>query len=114
MEYSNGTGYGGLELAGATGGLSTGTGDGTIGSTGVGAIDSGIAGISRGGNLDLIHLQLYRGNFTYMWPGSHFANSIGYAETDVLNMGDFAPGAVNSGEISEVSVLLRQRLCTCH
>jgi len=92
MEYSNGTGYGGLEVAGATGGLGA-PGDGAIGTTGTGPLDSGIAGVSAGGNLDLIHLQTYRGNFTYMWPGSHFANSIGYAETDILNMADFAPAA---------------------
>ncbi len=101
MEYSNGTGYGGLEVAGATGGIGAPT-DGTIGSTttgGVGALDSGLAGVSKGGNLALIHLQTYRGNFTYMWPGSHFANSAGYAETDVLNMGDFAAGGTGSGEI---------------
>jgi hypothetical protein len=112
MEYSNGTGDGGLELAGATGGIGAPT-DGTIGaaattspattaSGGVGALDSGIAGISTGNNLDLIHLQSYRGNFTYMWPGSHFANSVGYAETDVLNMVDFSPapaGLPGTGEI---------------
>jgi len=88
MEYSNGTGDGGLEVAGATGGIGA-PGDGTIGTTGVGPIDSGLAGISKGGNLDLIHLQTYRGNLTYMWPGSHFANSVGYADTDVVNMNDF-------------------------
>jgi hypothetical protein len=94
MEYSNGTGDGGLEVAGAAGGLSA-PGDGAIGTTGVGPIDSGLAGVSKGGNLDLIHLQTYRGNFTYMWPGSHLANSLGYAETQVLNMSDFTPSASN-------------------
>ena len=93
MEYSNGTGDGGLEVAGATGGVGQVTTDGTIGTTGVGALDSGIAGISKGNNLDLIHLQTYRGNFTYMWPGSHFANSAGYANTDFLNASDFTAAA---------------------
>jgi hypothetical protein len=86
-EYSNGRGDGGLEVAGAAGGLGAAA-DGTIGTTGVGAIDSGIAGISHG-NLDLIHIETYRANLTYMWPGSHFANSAGYAATEVLNMGDY-------------------------
>ena len=96
-EYSNGRGYGGLEVANASGGIGAVT-DGVIGTSGVGAIDSGLAGVSHG-NLDLIHLQTYRSNLTYMWPGSHFANSIGFADTDVLNMGDYAAAAAGSGEI---------------
>lgn len=92
-EYSNGTGYGGLELAGATGGVGAPT-DGTT-ATGVGAaFDSGMAGTSHG-NLDLIHFETYRGNLTYMWQGSHWANSLGYAATQTLNMGDFTAATTN-------------------
>jgi hypothetical protein len=89
-EYSNGRGEGGLEVAGATGGIGAAA-DGTIAATGVGPLDSGIAGVSRGGNLDLIHIETYRGNLTYMWPGSHVANSVGYAATEVMNLSDYAP-----------------------
>jgi len=88
-EYSNGRGYGGLELAGASGGIGTAAADAA--ST-VNNLDSGMAGLSHS-NLDLIHLQTYRSNLTYMWPGSHWANSAGYAATEVLNMGDYTPAA---------------------
>jgi len=99
-EYSNGRGYGGLELAGATGNLTT-PADGTLGnttttpSTGVGAIDSGLASVSKGGNLDLIHIQTFRTNLTYVWPGAHWANSAGYADTQILNMADYVAAASN-------------------
>src|ERR1019366_7070710 len=92
-EYSNGTGYGGLELAGAASGISapvdgvTATSPATT-FTGVGPIDSGMAGVSHG-NLELIHYQTYRSHLTYMWPGSHWANSAGYAATETLNLADF-------------------------
>jgi hypothetical protein len=84
-EYSNGRGYGGLELAGATAGLASAS---AVSADGTNNLDSGIAGLDHG-NLDLIHYQTYRGNLTYMWPGSHWANSIGYAATETLNLVDF-------------------------
>jgi len=89
-EYSNGRGDGGLEVAGATGGLAAFT-DKT---GGVGALDSGMASASALGNLDLIHLQTWRSNLTYIWPGSHWANSVGYADTDVLNASDYTTAAI--------------------
>lgn len=90
-EYSNGRGYGGLELAGAASGLSAFTD-----TTGSGAaLDSGMASKSANGNLDLIHYQTYRTNLTYMLPGAHWAASVGYAETQTLNMRDYAAAAGN-------------------
>lgn len=86
-EYSNGRGYGGLELANASAGITTVT-DGTT-ATGDGALDTGMAGLS-GLNIDLIHLATWRSNLTYMWPGAHWANSIGYAETQCFNVGQYA------------------------
>jgi hypothetical protein len=86
-EYSNGRGDGGLELAGATSGVGAIT---TVTGGASGAIDSGIAGISSHGNLDLIHFQTYRTNLTYMWPGAHWANSLGYAATEALNLSEYA------------------------
>jgi hypothetical protein len=88
-EYSNGRGDGGLELAGATSGVSAAADPASP--NGVGTLDSGMAGTSNG-TLDLIHFQTYRSNLTYMWPGAHWANSIGYAETQALNIGDFGAG----------------------
>ena len=84
-EYSNGRGYGGLELAGATAGLASAS---AVSADGTNNLDSGMAGLSNG-NIDLIHYQTYRSNLTYMWPGSHWANSIGYAATETLNLKDF-------------------------
>jgi hypothetical protein len=92
-EYSNGRGYGGLELAGATSGVPSPT-DGTA-ATGivgpVGALDTGMTG-SVNGVLDLIHFQTYRANLTYMWPQAHWANSVGYAETQALNLANYGAG----------------------
>jgi hypothetical protein len=84
-EYSNGRGYGGLELAGASADLAAASAVSLDGATN---LDSGIAGLSHG-NLDLLHYQTYRSNLTYMWPGAHFANSIGYAATETMNLGDY-------------------------
>jgi len=84
-EYSNGRGYGGLELAGATAGLAAAS---AVSADGTNNLDSGMAGLDRG-NIDLIHYQTYRSNLTYMWPGAHWANSIGYAATETLNLADF-------------------------
>ena len=49
-----------------------------------------MASKSANGNLDLIHYQTYRTNLTYMLPGAHWATSVGYAETQTLNMRDYA------------------------
>ena len=94
-EYSNGRGDGGLEVAGATGGLAAFTDISTAKGGSGASLDTGLASASALGNLDLIHLQTWRSNLTYMWPGSHWANSVGYAETQVLNMRDYATSTGN-------------------
>jgi hypothetical protein len=86
-EYANGTGIGGLELAGLTGGISSVT-DGVSPATGVGSIDSGEAAVV-GGQLDLPHFQSYRANLTYILPGARWSTSGGYADVLGLNMADY-------------------------
>ena len=89
-EYSNATGVGGLELAGANAGVTAPTAA-QMGTTS--PLDSGIAGINIKGSLELIQFETFRANLTYVMPSPKWAVSTGYAEARPDNIGDFAASA---------------------
>jgi hypothetical protein len=85
-EYSRATGVGGLELAGATAGISAPSAA-QLGTTS--PLDSGIAGINALGRLELIDFQTARANLTYVLPNPKWAVSAGYAQVAPENLSDF-------------------------
>jgi hypothetical protein len=91
-EYSNASGDGGLELAGATSGIGQVSGDPIVG-----FIDSGIAGLNLNKQAELIQFETLRGNLTYVLPNPKWAVSAGYAQTRCDNIGDFSVNAAGTG-----------------
>ncbi|MGA2090344.1 MAG: hypothetical protein ABSH12_02655 [Endomicrobiales bacterium] len=91
-EYSHASGIGGLELAGATAGITAPTaaqmGNGN-------PLDSGIAGINMRGALDLIQFETARADLTYVLPCPQWAVSTGYAQVRPDNLGDFVVMSTN-------------------
>ena len=83
-ELMSGSGVGGVEYGGLTSGVpaipasSTGT-----------AVDAGIAGINNGGSLSLIRYRAFRTHLQYSLPGGKWAASVGYAQVEARNLGDF-------------------------
>lgn len=92
-EGVQGTGIGGLELAGLTFGV-PGVSAATAGS----AIDSGIAGLdASGSNIELIKARAFRSHIQYVLPGGKVALSAGYAQVEAMNLDRFAAGAAALG-----------------
>lgn len=94
-EYCNGTGIGGLELAGLTGGVGAVTNLVQANKLNTQtAIDSGIAGISTLGYVELLHVQTFRASLQYILPYPKWSVNGGYADDEVFNLQDFgAPGS---------------------
>lgn len=91
-EFGSGQGIGGLELAGATGGVgAVSSAVLPVGSTS-GPLDSGIAGVDTNRNIQLIHFQTWRTNLTYVLPNPKWALGAGYAETRTTNLQVFGAG----------------------
>ena len=89
-EYSDAAGDGGLELAGATGGISAPSAAALgFGTATTAALDSGIAGVNMAGRLELIRFETARANLTYILPNPKWAVSAGYAQVKTDNVGDF-------------------------
>jgi|GEM_PF-1205469 hypothetical protein len=93
-EYCNGTGIGGLEIAGLTGGLSTITSVTAAAAQANGltpqtAIDSGMAAISATGAVELLHVQTYRASLQYIFPSPKWSINGGFADESILNLADF-------------------------
>lgn len=87
-EFMQGSGVGGLELAGASMGVAQVT---TAACPLCGtAMDSGIAGVNLGGNPELITLRSFRYHLQYVLPGGNWAVSSGYAQLQGLNLNHFA------------------------
>lgn len=89
-EGVEGTGIGGIELAGLTFGV-----PGAASSFGGSSIDSGIAGYDNTAktNIELIKVRSARTHLQYVLPGGKVAVSAGYAQVDALNLDRFAAGA---------------------
>jgi hypothetical protein len=101
-EFMEGQGVGGLELAGASMGVS-GVTTASQGAAAGTAIDSGIAGINLGGNVELIKLRSWRYHLQYVLPGGNWAVSGGYAQVEGMNLSSFAssgPTGANAAVIA--------------
>ncbi len=84
-EGVDGSGVGGLEMAGLTFGI-PGVGTATPGSGT--AIDSGIAGVNNSGNAELIKMRSYRTHLQYTL--SKWSTSVGYAQVEARNLDRFS------------------------
>ena len=95
-EFVEGSGIGGLELAGLTFGV------GTVGNTAATntAIDSGIAGIDNNGATTLIKSRAFRGSLQYTLPGGNWSAAAGYAQVQGLNLDAFSGTAAAANAIA--------------
>ena len=94
-EVASGSGLGGLEVAGLTSGIGA-----VPASTASGAIDSGIAGVNRNGNLELIRFRTARASLQYTLPGGRWTVSSGLASAKCLNTDSYANGTGVAPKIS--------------
>jgi len=82
-EFMTGTGVGGLEYSGLSLGVSGVTNTGATGT----AIDSGIAGLNNGGNVELIRYRAFRTHLQYSL--AKWSLSTGYAQVEGRNLDRF-------------------------